>query len=53
MDQALELLELSDEDKPKKSIAVESEIDMGIGVMKVQEKKTVNSVVHMKVVMNF
>ena len=37
MNKALELLELSDEDKPKKSIAVESEIDMGIGVMKVQE----------------
>ena len=37
MDQALELLDISDEDKPKKSIAVESEIDTGIGVMKVQE----------------
>ena len=60
MDQALELLDISDEDKPKKSIAVESEIDMGIGVMKVQEyalkqlnKKDVNSVVHMKDMMNF
>ena len=37
MDQALELLDISDEDKPKKSIAVESEIDTGIGIMKVQE----------------
>ena len=37
MEEALQLLDVSDEEKPRKSIAVESKIDTDIGVMNVKE----------------
>ena len=37
MDEALELLDISDDEKPKKSIAVETKIETGLGVMQVKE----------------
>ena len=37
MDEALQQLDVSDKEKPQKSIAVESQIETGLGVIKVQE----------------